>query len=324
MDQRPERHVKTVRPGPPPNAPRARLSPSSSSSNHLLADRRFAWARGLAEAGDHAAAADLLDQAVALVPGWAPGWAALAEARERAGDGDGAIAAWLKVAALDVAGMLGAEPHLARLRGRTPAGLPEPYVRALFDDYAPRFDRHLVEALDYRGPEVVLAALERAAPGRRFGRALDLGCGTGLMGRALSGRVGAIDGVDLSPAMVALAREAGCYASLTAGPLEDALSAGTDRYDLVTAADVFVYLGDLAPVLAAAARALTPGGVLAFTVQAHHDGFALGADMRFGHSESHLREALAAAGLGIALLEPASTRREAGHAVPGTVAVARR
>ena len=297
----------------------------SSSSNDILADRRFAWAKALAEDGDHAAAADLLDQVVALVPRWAPGWAALAEARERAGDPAGARAAWSSAAALDAGGALGAEPQLARLEGRTPDGMPAPYLRALFDDYAPRFDRHLVEALAYRGPEILVAALDRAAPGRSFGRALDLGCGTGLMGRALAGRAAAIDGVDLSPAMVERARATGCYGTLTAGSLEAALaSCARGSYDLVTAADVFVYLGDLAPVVAAAAAALAPGGLLGFTVQARDAGFGLGPDMRFSHAEGHVAAALAAGGLDVALLEPASTRREAGRAVPGLVAVARR
>lgn len=296
----------------------------SSSSNDLLADRRVAWARAMAREGDHAAAADLLEQVVERVPGWAPGWAALAEARERAGAPEAARAAWLRVAALDGAGTLGAEPHLARLEGRAVA-LPAPYLRALFDDYAPRFDRHLVEALGYDGPAVLLEGLARAAPGRRFAHALDLGCGTGLMGRALAGRAERIDGVDLSPAMVERARETGAYDGLAACSLEEALAgAGPGHYDLVTAADVFVYLGDLGPVAAGIAAALAPGGLLAFTVQLRDTGFALGPDMRFSHGEDHVAVALAAAGLRLALIEPASTRREAGRAVPGLVAVAAR
>ncbi len=55
----------------------------SDASNDILADRRLAWAKELPAEGDHAAAADLLEQVVAIVPGWAPAWAALGEARER-------------------------------------------------------------------------------------------------------------------------------------------------------------------------------------------------------------------------------------------------
>ena len=298
----------------------------SSSSDDLLADRRFAWAKGMADDGDFAAAADLFAQIVERVPGWAPGWAGLAEARERNGDPAGAREAWARVAEHDRAEILGAAAHLARLDGHTPAALPGAYVRALFDDYAPRFDRHLVATLDYRGPAVLDDALGRAAPGRHFDRALDLGCGTGLMGLAMAGRASRIEGVDLSPAMVERARATGAYAVLSAGSLEEALAAADPAsYDLVVAADVLVYVGDLAPVFRGAARVLRPGGVLGFTVQAHGgSGFVLGSDMRFSHGGDHVAEALTAEGFRGLALDAASTRREKGAAVPGFVVVAER
>ena len=280
---------------------------------------------GYAQDGDHAAAADLLAQVVERVPDWPPGWAALGEARERSGDPAGARDAWARAAARDPGGALGAESHVARLDGRTPRNLPASYLRALFDDYAPRFDRHLVEALAYRGPAVLVAALERTAPGRSFAHTLDLGCGTGLMGLALRGRADRIDGVDLSPAMAERARATGAYAEVGAGSLDDALAAtAAGSLDLVVAADVMVYLGDLAVAFAGAARALRPGGILAFTVQslAEGDGFALGPDMRFSHAPRYVDGALRGAGLGPLLIEPASTRRERDAAVSGLVAVA--
>ena len=156
----------------------------SSPSNDLLADRRFAWARALAAEGDAAGAADLLEQVIERVPDWAPGWAALAEAREGCGNRQAAaVAAWTRAAALDPGGSLGADLHLSRLSGLTPDTMADAYVRTLFDQYAPRFEQHLVEELDYRGPALLIAALDRVAPNRNFAGALDLGCGTGLMGR---------------------------------------------------------------------------------------------------------------------------------------------
>ena len=295
------------------------------SSSDLIADRRFAWAKGYADSGDHAAAADLLAQTVERVPAWAPGWAALGEARERSGDRAGARDAWARAAALDHGWVLGAGAHVARLDGLEPDHLPAAYVRALFDDYAERFDQHLVEALDYRGPAVLAEAIERVAPGRRFARALDLGCGTGLVGRALRGRVERIDGVDLSPAMAERARATGAYAGVEVASLEDALAAMPQgSLDLVVAADVFVYLGDLRPAFARIARALAADGILAFTVQvlAGEAGFALGPDMRFSHVPGSVDAALRAAGLTPVLAEPAATRREKEMAVPGLVAVA--
>ncbi|MBV9076933.1 MAG: SAM-dependent methyltransferase, partial [Methylobacteriaceae bacterium] len=89
-------------------------------------------------------------------------------------------------------------------------------------------------------------------------------------------------------------------------------------------ADVLVYLGDLAPVMRAVARVLSADGLFAFTVQHHPgEGFALGADHRYAHSDTGLRDAAADAGLTPALLEATSTREERGEPVPGRLAVLR-
>ena len=302
-----------------------------TSSSDLLADRRFAWAKALADEGDHAAAVDLFGQVVERAPAWAAGWAALADASERAGNPALARSAWTRVATLDPDGTLGAALHLARLDGHTPEAMPGAYVAALFDDYAPRFDRHLTEALSYRGPAVIAAAIERASPGRRFARALDLGCGTGLMGLVLARRADRIDGVDLSPAMIARARAAGVYADLTVGSLTDALAAlSPGTVDLVVAADVLVYVGDLRATIEGAARALAVDGLFAFTVQGFAHAapaslrFALGPDLRYAHAPHCIEADLARAGFGDVRLDAVSTRTERGVPVPGHVAVATR
>ena len=93
--------------------------------------------------------------------------------------------------------------------------------------------------------------------------------------------------------------------------------------DLVVAADVFVYLGELAPCFAQSARVLEPDGLLAFTVQSHDgDGVVVGDDRRFAHAESWLRERLTEAGLTPVFVEPASTRQDRGAPVPGLLVVA--
>ena len=305
----------------------------SSPSNDLLADRRFAWANALASDGDFAAAADLLEQVIERVPDWAPGWAALAEARESCNQPADAVAAWTRAAALDFGRSLGADLHLARLSGLTPDAMADDYVQALFNHYAPRFERHLVEDLAYRGPALLIGALDRVAPRRSFPRTLDLGCGTGLMGRGLANRSERIDGIDLSPVMIELARRSDLYAELSVASLDAALASGSgDTYDLVTAADVLVYVGDLAPLFAGVYRQLRPGGLLVFTAQTLNDDacghdvvpnpvplcrhhslaasdeaepmrFALGRDLRFGHSPDYVAATLSRGGFDIMLLE---------------------
>ncbi len=294
-------------------------------SGDLLADRRFEWARALVEEGSLAAATDLLLQTIERAAHWAPAWAALAEVRERQGDRDAALEGWRLAHTLDADGALGAALHVSRLRGEAPAAMPDGYIRALFDDYAPLFDAHLVGKLRYRGPSLLRAAITAAAPGVRFSRALDLGCGTGLMGQGLAGLAATVDGVDLSAAMVGRARATGLYSDLRVGPLADALAASPPGcYDLVTAADVLVYVGDLAPVFEAVRRVLRPGGRFAFTLQTGVvEPFALGPDLRFAHGRRYV-EGQAAACLTVLSLTDASTRTENGRDVPGLIGVAER
>jgi predicted TPR repeat methyltransferase len=201
------------------------------------------------------------------------------------------------------------------------------YVRRLFDQQAASFDETLTERLDYRGPEILLEAVRGiAGPRLRVVSMLDLGCGTGLGGAAFRPHVDWLVGVDLSPAMSAKAREKGLYDRLVVDDLWCFLDAEADAhalYHLVLAADVLVYVNDLEPVTASAARVLAPGGFLAFTVETHAgDGVVLQPTLRYAHGQNHVRGAIADAGLELLRLSHASTRTEKGIAVAGLAVVA--
>lgn len=294
------------------------------ASGHPLADRRYDYAMASRQDGDHVACADLLEQALELAPQWAAGWFALGESREATGDHEQAAIAFGRALDLVPADDLGAGLRLARLRGATPSTAPADYVRALFDQYAPKFDEHLVGALDYRAPGLLRDALrETCGHDARFAHALDLGCGTGLAAVALRDCVEQFSGVDLSPAMVEKARQTRLYESLRAGDLVEFLSRQPDATaNLVIAADVFVYMGDLGEAFRQSSRALGPGGVFCFTMQAADAGdFMLGEDLRFAHSEIYIRDLARAQDLGVKVLRPQSTRKDRGHDVPGFLVV---
>jgi predicted TPR repeat methyltransferase len=294
------------------------------ASSDLIADRRFAYARAAAEDGDWSAAAELFGQALERAPRWAPAWFALGEAREKLGDGEGAADAFRSALAADPADAQGAAARLALLgRGDAPRALPQAYVARLFDDYAPRFDAHLTEILAYRAPALIAAALDSAAPGRRFARALDIGCGTGLMGQAVRGRVDHLTGVDLSPRMIAKARERGVYDALKVGDATAFLKRRPrSAFNLILAADSLVYMGDLEPALAATAMALDSGGLIAFSLETWEgDGFRLGASMRFAHGPAYVEQTAAGVGVRPIRTEEASTRRDRGRDAPGLVCV---
>ena len=273
---------------------------------------------------DFEAAREVLEQTLELDPRWAAAWFALGEAEQQLGRLEAAARAFAAALRLDPADRQGASLRLAALEGRTPAALPPAYVARLFDDYAPRFEAHLTQELGYRGPELLREAIDALAPARRFRRALDLGCGSGLAGRAFRPIADALIGVDLSPAMVEQARRSGLYDLVEVGDVVEFLQAQAHGgADLILAADVFVYLGELAPALAAAAAALAPDGLLAFTVEVFDgEGFALADTLRFRHSRLYLEGELEATGLRALSLTEASTRQEAGSDVKGFVVAA--
>jgi predicted TPR repeat methyltransferase len=299
-----------------------------ASSGDLLADRRYAWAEAALNEGDAAAAADLARQALEIAPGFAAGWFLLGQAEQALDHGEAARAAFVEALRLDPEDRLGAGLRLAQLGAGAPDRAMSPaYVRQLFDDYAIRFDRHLVKSLHYRAPALLHDAVRRTCSKRlrpfRFDDVLDLGCGTGLAGEAFRAECGRLAGIDLSPEMVRRAEAKRIYDELAIGDVAAWLAMRDDASaDLVLAADVFVYIADLTSIFAEVGRVLHPTGLFAFTVQAHAGaGVALGEDARYAHGEAYLRELAARSGFAVALLEPVSTRQDRGADVPGLILV---
>jgi len=215
--------------------------------------------------------------------------------------------------------LLGAEPLSA---------MPQAYVRALFDQYAPKFEAALVDDLGYRGPALLFKAVLSARAAIRkpafFKRAIDLGCGTGLAATTFAKEVDHFTGIDLSPRMIERARSTSLYAELEVDDMVQGLRGKQDASaDLILAADAMVYVADIAPVLAEAARVLAAGGLLAFTAETHGgEGVILGGGLRYAHSAAYVRAQLAAAGLTLSLLEDLSARNEDHVPAPGLVVVA--
>jgi predicted TPR repeat methyltransferase len=297
------------------------------SSGDLIADRRFDFARDLQLKGDLAAAADLLSQAIELAPGFASAWFTLGEIREQLGERDAAITAFRKAEIADPEDRHGASLRLMLLGASPLSAMPQAYVRALFDQYAPRFETAL-DDLGYRGPallfKAVLAVRGAARKPAFFKRAIDLGCGTGFAAAAFASEVDHFIGIDLSPRMIERARSTGLYAQLDAAEMVEGLRGKPDASaDLILSADAMVYLADLAPVLCEASRVLSAGGLLAFTVETHGgDGVILGEGLRYAHGADHVRASIKAAGLLLSRCENLSARNEGNAPVPGLVVVA--
>jgi predicted TPR repeat methyltransferase len=301
------------------------------SSGDLIADRRYKWALDQVARGDFAGAAEILEQTVGLAPGFATAWFALGAIRDQLGNRSSAITAFERARDADPDDYHGARLQLARLgSGEAAPAMTQTYVRRLFDQYAARYDASLTERLAYRGPALLLTAVESVMQSvkrpMRFGSMLDLGCGTGLGGAAFRPFVDWLVGVDLSPAMIAQAEAKGLYDRLVAAEMAACLAdeaADKARHHLVLAADVFVYANDLAPLVSAIGRVLSPEGLFAFTVETHTgDGVKLLPTLRYAHGETYVRTVLHGAGLVVANLVKTPVRSEKGVPVDSLVVVA--
>jgi predicted TPR repeat methyltransferase len=211
--------------------------------------------------------------------------------------------------------------------GEMPERTSADAVTKLFDGYAGNFDAHLVGKLQYHIPAQIGAILRHlGGAGTRALSMLDIGCGTGLLGAEVRDMAGHLAGVDLSPKMIEQARQRGIYQELAVGDVVAYMEASSRRYDAVLSADVFVYIGDLENVFAAATRCLAEAGLFIFSVESHagNEPYHLRQTGRFAHALPYLRELSARHGFEEISVDNATIRLEKDAPIPGYVVTLRR
>ncbi len=217
-----------------------------------------------------------------------------------------------------------AQHLVAALEGRTTRGAPLDYVRKLFDDYAPRFEAHLVGDLQCRIHLDIVGLLNQHRRGRRFARALDLGCGTGLTGAAARTFVDHLVGIDLSENMLRQAEVKGVYDVLRAGDIDSYLEEMEDRVDLVLAGDVFIYMGALDTTIRLIAERLEERGLLSFSVEAEVPAasWVLRPSGRFGHGDAYISSLMAENGMRVVDKLHTALRNDRGKPITGIIYLA--
>jgi predicted TPR repeat methyltransferase len=97
-----------------------------------------------------------------------------------------------------------------------------------------------------------------------------------------------------------------------------ALKRDAATYDLMTAADVLIYVGAVDELFAACASRLRAGGVLAFSVETLSEdedspaGFMLRDNTRYGHRRDYLVDRAKTAGLAVVAEREGAIRRHGG------------
>jgi len=203
------------------------------------------------------------------------------------------------LAGIDAWGVSDTDADIARLadvRGQRATA-----ANAWFEAHAPEWDR--LRALHVAEAEVE-AAIVAALGARPVGRLLDVGTGTGRMIELLGARAGAATGVDLSPAMLRLARGRLDAAGLANAEVRladmDALPLPDGAVDTVVLHQVLHFAQAPAAVLAEGARVLAPGGrllVADFAPHGREELRAAHAHARLGFADETVCEWLGAAGL---------------------------
>lgn len=196
---------------------------------------------------------------------------------------------------------------------------PTAFVRDLFDEYAAKFDEH-INTLGYQTP-ILIAHKLRERFGAQEPLILDLGCGTGLVGEEL--RLGQITGVDLSSKMLAKAQLKGVYHKLVCEDMLDFLKASTQNFDAIVAADVFVYVGELARIFDACFRRLKHKGVFVFSIElSEQSPYELHEGARYSHYLDYVKNQLRMSGFNAINTQESILRYQSGSEVKGALIMA--
>jgi len=184
-----------------------------------------------------------------------------------------------------------AKHMLNSLIGSDATSVPSKYITDVFDHYAPNFDNSLLNELKYVAPIKLIEKLQSNDQDLIFNNAVELGCGTGLLGEHLVRFCQTLIGVDISKKMLDVAKAKNIYDNTINMDISEFLMQDSGVYDLYIAADVFIYVGDLEPIFDLIARRSGHRKYLAFSTE-HCDGtsFELQKSGRFAHSKNYIEQ----------------------------------
>ncbi len=204
----------------------------------------------------------------------------------------------------------------------TPDAAPVEHVRSIFDQCAQNFETILVEGLEYKTPELLFDLVCPYLTEEMT--ILDLGCGTGLGAKLYQPFAKSLTGVDVSSKMLEKADEKKIYNRLKVFDiLQDWVF--PEEFDLIYSSDVFVYFGNLEPIIKSVSTNLVTGGIIAFSVEELKDSSAdyqLFPSGRYAHSKAYIQLCLKRHGLEPVAITKANVRNQAGNPVKGLLVVA--
>jgi predicted TPR repeat methyltransferase len=202
-----------------------------------------------------------------------------------------------------------------------PDQAPRQYIIEVFDAYAEKFEKSLVQTLKYFAPFALVKFIQKSSPDTSsIQTILDLGCGTGLLGKAVVDVFPAVSlvGIDISENMLAKAQEKNIYAELHNAELLEYLQQSQSSFDLITATDVLIYFGNLSAIFDQIYRCLKPGALFGFSIEIMQRGtFKLTPSGRYQHSLSYIESLRSSSGFSKIYSQAIDLRKEYGNIVAG-------
>ncbi len=214
---------------------------------------------------------------------------------------------------------------IAALTGDTPDTAPAEYAKEVFDDYAQRYDAHLLKDLRYQAPETLRTMLTRFVPSHApFTHTIDLGCGTGLAGIEFRDLTKKLWGVDVSPRMIEQAEKKTIYDRLDTSEIVNYLKNAKCLFDVFIAAEVLIYFGDLRELFSQVHRTAGDGAFFLFSTELHEgDGYVLRKTARYAHAHGYVEDILRQNRIAIVDHKAAAIRNERGNPVAGSCYIAK-
>ena len=264
-------------------------------------------------------------QAAALFPDYADAYHNIGSTHIEMGNLERALPALQRAAQLDPSNH-SASFMAAALSGENPKSAPPEYVKELFNQYSKRFDTHLTHQLSYKTPQLLKNKLiEAIGKNSKFEKVLDLGCGTGLAGEVFRESAEYLVGVDISMDMISVAEKKAIYDQCYVSEINEFLDDCRENFDLVIAADVLVYFGDLAPLFSRVSKRLNQGAFFVFSTESYPDeSYSLLPTGRFAHSVTYIRSLAEKNDFNIIGLSPVDLRKEDTKPIKGDIFILRK
>ncbi|MGL1931874.1 MAG: tetratricopeptide repeat protein [Desulfotalea sp.] len=267
-------------------------------------------------------AKDYYEKVLILKPCYKPAISNLAYTCHRMGEIDNAKELYRQLLTLDPE-HTGAK-HMLKTISHDNSGHTEiEYVRELFDHFSDHFDKSLTQNLSYQVPQLIKAEVKNAVQKKNsaFRHTLDLGCGTGLIGEELKDLTQKITGIDISPKMVEKAKEKHIYDNLYVADINELQL--NDPFDLIIAADVFSYIGELNTTFSHIKDISTAETSLIFSIEklTTNENIRLEKTGRYSHSLDYIKALAKRHSMEFHSHQDAKLRKESGVWVAGYICV---